>query len=420
MRYVPIEASFYSKNRKIIASKMKTNSMAVFTANAVYKSSGDGEAGFRQNSSFFYLTGIDQEDCKLLIYKSDTSFEEFLFVAETNEKIKIWEGDKLSKEQATGLSGIENVFFNELFWDKLKHIGKEVRHIYLHLDKVHEKKAAIQTIEKQLNTRIRKYFSSKKFENLAPCVSELRCVKDPREIVQIKKAIEISNVAFNFFAKVLMPGLAEYQIEADLNYHMTRLGSRFPAFQTILASGSNACVLHYIKNDAICKEGDIVLLDFGAEYGGYNADITRVVPVSGTFSSRQAEVYNAVYEVLIYLKKYSKPGEKLTEIRKEAREIIGKKLVDLKLVPKATEENISKYFPHGPSHFLGLDVHDVGEKDQKLKENMLITCEPGIYIPEESLGIRLENDLLLTKSGNIDLCAAIPITLKDIENLKNA
>jgi Xaa-Pro aminopeptidase len=420
MRYVPIEASFYSKNRKKIASKMKTNSMAVFTANAVYKSSGDGEAGFRQNSSFFYLTGIDQEDCKLLIYKSDTSIEEILFVAETNEKIKVWEGEKLSKEQATGLSGIEEVLYLDVFYDKVKSLGKNLKQIYLHADLSHEKNTSIQTSEKQLNRRVRKYFASQNFENLAPWVNLERCVKDPREIGQVKKAIEISKVAFEYFAKALKSGLTEYQIEAELNYHMTKQGSRYPAFQTIVATGANACVLHYIKNQAICKAGDSLLLDFGAEYGGYNADITRVVPVSGTFTGRQAEVYNAVYEVLLYLKKYSKPGEKLADLKKEAREIIGKKLVDLKLVTKATEENISTYFPHGPSHFLGLDVHDVGERDTFLKENMLITCEPGIYIPEEGLGIRLENDLLLTKSGNIDLCAAIPITLKDIENLKNS
>jgi Xaa-Pro aminopeptidase len=420
MRYVPIENSFYIKNRTNLANKMAKNSVAIFTANAVFKTSADGEAGFKQNSSFFYLTGIDQEDCKLIIYKSENSIEEILFIAETNDKIRIWEGDKLTKKQATDFSGINQIIYLDVFYDKVKNIGKNLDKIYLHVDLSHQKSTNILSVEKQLLTRVKKYFPNIQFENPAPWINEQRCVKDPREIVQIKKAIEISKTAFNYFAKAIQPGLAEYQLEAELNYHMTKLGSRNPAFQSIIASGGNACVLHYIKNNAICKENETLLLDFGAEYGGYNADITRVLPVSATFTGRQAEVYEAVLEVLNYLKKYIKPGEKLSEIRQEARNVIGKKLHALNLISKVTEESISNYFPHGPSHFLGLDVHDVGERDTILSENMLITCEPGIYIPDEGLGIRLENDLLLTKNGNLDLCVDIPITIKEIENLKNS
>ncbi len=418
MRYTPIKADFYVQNRRRLAQRMKVNSLAVFTANAVYKSSGDGEAGFKQNSSFFYLTGIDQEECKLILLKTPSGVEEILFVAETNERIRVWEGDKLSLKEAADLSGIENVCYLKQFWSKIQNAGKSSEIIYAHIDLEHARNVDIQTAEKQFVTRLKKYFSQTKFENPAGWVNELRVVKDPREIVQIQKAIDISKTAFINFVSVAKPNVYEYQLEAKLHFEMAQLGSRQPAFQTIMASGANACVLHYIKNDGACKANDAILIDFGAEYGGYNADISRVIPVGKAFSSRQAEVYQAVLDVLFDLKKHIKPGELLAEIRTEARRIIGNKIVALKLASTATEEVILQYFPHGPSHFLGLDVHDVGDRSVKLAENMLITCEPGIYIPQEGIGIRLENDLLLTKNGNKDLCEHIPIEIRDIEKLK--
>ncbi len=418
MPNVPIEADFYRENRRRLSKKMRVNSMAVFTANTIYKSSGDGEVGFRQNSSFFYLTGIDQEDCKLILIKTTSGLEEMLFVAETNNHIRVWEGDKLSQKEATDLSGIESVYFLKQFWAKIQDVGRGLDLIYAHLDLNHVNKSYIQTAEKQFVTRLKKYFYQTKFENPAAWVNDQRVIKDSRELVQIQKAIDISASAFVNLLPAVKPNVYEYQLTAKLEYEMALEGSVKPAFQTIMASGANACVLHYIKNDDICKENEAVLLDFGATYGGYNADISRVIPVGATFSSRQKEVYQAVLDVFYYLKKYTKPGELLSEIRAEARGVIGKKLVALKLASTATEETISRYFPHGPSHFLGLDVHDVGDRSLKLSENMLITCEPGIYIPEEAIGMRLENDLLLTKNGNRDLCELIPIEINDIENLK--
>jgi Xaa-Pro aminopeptidase len=414
MRYQAIESSFYQKNRKFFAEKMDKNSMAIFTANTVFRASADGEVGFRQNSSFFYLTGIDQEECKLIILKTFDGVEEFLFVAETNEKIRIWDGDKLSIQQASALSGINQILYLDKFDEKIKYLGNNLNKIYCHVDLSHQRDKIIQTQEKQLYNRIRRNFNGLKFKNPALWINEQRVVKDSREIVQIKKAIEISKMAFNHFSNSLTEGVFEYQMEAELQYQMSKLGSRYPAFQSIVASGTNACVLHYIKNDSICKKEQMVLLDFGAEYGGYNADITRVLPVSGYFTDRQAEVYTAVLDVFKHLRKYIKPGEKLAEIKAEARYETGKKLMNLKLISNITDENISKYFPHGPSHFLGLDVHDVGERSVVLQENMLITCEPGIYIPEEGIGIRLENDLLISKNGNVDLCLDIPIEINDI------
>ena len=418
MRYTPIAADFYIQNRQILAQKFKKNSMAVFTANTFYKSSGDGEAGFKQNSSFFYLTGIDQEDCKLILLKTESAYEEFLFIAETNDKIRVWEGEKLSLVQARLLSGIKNIYHLSQFWSKIQSLGKGLSIIYGHLDLIHAKNTEIQTVEKQFLTRLKKSFSGVKFLNPAPWVNEQRLVKDPREIVQIQKAIDISAEAFKHLTKTLKPGLFEYQAEAELSYKMAAMGSRYPAFHTIMASGANACVLHYIKNDKICKEGDSVLIDFGAEYGGYNADVSRVLPVGASFTTRQKDVYQAVLEVLYYLKKYIKPGELLSEIRAETRIIIGQKLQNLNLASKISDEVILKYFPHGPCHFLGLVVHDVGDKSVKLSQNMLITCEPGIYIHEEGIGVRLENDLLITKNGNHDLCEAIPIEINEIEKLK--
>jgi Xaa-Pro aminopeptidase len=417
MRYVPIEASFYIKNRQAIFNKMSVNSIAVFTGSDFFKWSGDGGGGFRQNSSFFYLTGIDQEACKLVLFKTVSATHEWLFVAETNEKIRIWEGDKLSKAEASKLSGVDEIYYLDEFWTKLRKLKPEVETVYPHVDLVHEADATHLSVEKTLISKLKRTFLNKKFENPARWVNELRVIKDPRELVQIKKAIDISAEAFWYFCRELHTADFEYQTEANLHAKMHALGSRFQAFQTIVASGANSCVLHYVRNHDRLNRSETILLDFGAEYGNYNADITRVVPISGRFSSRQADVYDAVLAVFYALKKYIRPGVKLAEIRNEARKRIAKELFLLKIIPRASDLLIKNFFPHGPSHFLGLDVHDVGAKDIVLAENMIITCEPGIYIPAENLGIRLENDFRITSEGVEDLCEAIPLDRLEVEKL---
>ncbi|MGL4631731.1 MAG: aminopeptidase P family protein [Leadbetterella sp.] len=419
MRYEPIPSDFYIRNRKALSEKMVDNSIAIFCSNVYYPSSADGHFGFKQSSGFFYLTGIDQEDSFLVLIKSGGMLEEILFVLETSDHLKIWEGEKLTKTQAQNLSGIEEIRYTESFREYVKDIVKKISNVYFYSDTYHIEKKISYTFEISYYEDLKPIFKGKNVQNIAIEVDRLRLIKNPYEIRQIKKAIEITQTSFHAVAQKVAPGVHEYELEAELKYAWAKKGSRFPAFAPILASGEDSCVLHYIKNDKICKEGDVLLMDFGAEYGNYNADLTRVLPVSGRFSSRQEEVYVAVYEVFSQIKKYVKPGQMLKDIREYSQNSIGDQLIRLGLISKNTIENVKKYYMHGPSHFLGLDVHDVGERDTKLAAGMVITCEPGIYIAKEKIGIRLENDLLITQNGIEDLCEDIPLQLNDIYTLLN-
>ncbi len=421
MRYEKIANSFYIENRKKFAEKILPNSVGIFSTNDPLPTNADGTFGFIQNSSFFYLTGIDQEDGYLIIDKRKTPYKETLFVRETNKKIRVWEGEMLSKEEAREISGIENVEWSSAFWQKIEQYLNDCLNIYTHIDLNQGKGTAFRSREKYLTTLLKRKFQNKNFINSSEIIENLRIIKHPLEINQIKKAIEITKLGFERAAKFLKVGIYEFELEAEISHEFHKKRSRNHAFQPIMASGKNACVLHYITNNEICNNDEMVLMDFGAEYGNYKADMTRTLPINGKFSDRQAEVYQSVLYVMQAIKKQMVFGNTIEYLKKETQNLIGIELVKLGICSavdlRKDPKTILKYFPHGVSHHLGLDVHDVGDRKRPLEAGMLLTLEPGIYIHEENLGIRLENDILITENGNEDLMKDIPLEIIEIENL---
>jgi Xaa-Pro aminopeptidase len=421
MRYEKIANSFYIENRKKFAKKILPNSVAIFSTNDPLPTNADGTFGFVQNNTFFYLTGIDQEDGYLIIDNRKTPHQEILFIRETNEKIRVWEGEMLSKQEAIEISGIEKVEWSSEFWKKIELYLNNYLNIYTHIDLTQGKGTAFRSREKYLTTLLKRKFQNKNFINSSEIIDNLRIIKHPFEINQIKKAIETTKSGFERAAKFLNPGIYEFELEAEISHEFHKRRSRNHAFQPIMASGKNACVLHYITNNEILKNGDMILMDFGAEYGNYKADMTRVLPVNGKFTERQAEVYQSVLEVMHAIKKQMVVGNTIENLKKETQNLIGKELIKLKICSafdlKNEPKTILKYFPHGVSHHLGLDVHDVGDRKRPLEAGMLLTLEPGIYINAENLGIRLENDILITENGNEDLMIDIPLEIVEIENL---
>lgn len=418
MRYEKISAELFIQNRRRFAGKLKPKSVAVFCSNDPMPANADGTMGFIQNSSLFYLTGIDQEETFLVINPShpDPAMREILFVRETSEHIKVWEGEKLTREQAREISGINTVYWSTQFESVTDRLIPANEIIYLNLNEHDGADLSFETRERKLLKEIREKFPLHVFERSAPLLQELREVKSAHEIDLLRKAIEITGKAFRRLAGYIKPGVFEYELEAEMTHEFLMNRSRGHAFQPILASGANACVLHYVTNNNLCKSGDLILMDFGAEYANYKADITRTLPVNGKFTDRQKLVYQAVLNVLYASRKLIVPGNTLVHLKEQANELMKEELLRLGLITPDNPQ-VKKYFPHGISHFLGLDVHDVGDKYGVFKPGMVFTCEPGIYIPEEGLGIRLENDILITATGNIDLMDGIPLEIEEIEEL---
>jgi Xaa-Pro aminopeptidase len=426
MRYEKIDSKLFISNRERLRSLLKPNSMVIVQSNDVLPTNADGTFGFRQNNDIFYLSGVDQEETILILFPDfpDEKFREILMMRETSEHLKIWEGEKLSKKQATEISGIEKVVWTNNFETILRKLIFLADNVYLNLNEHHGGEWNLETRERRFITEFKQKFPLHRIERLAPLLHQLRVIKHPIEIDLIKKAIEITNKGFIRMAKFLKPHVKEFELEAELTHEFLKNRSRGHAFAPILASGGSACVLHYITNNNQCQNDEMILMDFGAEYANYNADITRCLPVNGKFSDRQKEVYEAVLRVMKAAKKMLIVGNTMEKLRKEVGKIMEIELIKLGLlnqeeVNKQNEDTplYKKYFPHGISHHLGLDVHDVGNRYEVFKVGMIFTCEPGIYITEEKLGIRLENDILITESGNEDLMSNIPIEMEDIEAL---
>ena len=429
MRYTALSSKHYQANRKRFAAQMQDKGLAIFTSNDIYPTSADGTLPFKQHSDIFYLTGVDQEETVLVLFPGATNqaFREILFVRETNEHIAIWEGAKLNKQQAQERTGISTVMWSHDFEKVLHSLIGEASCIYLNANEHSRATIEVETRE----VRFGKWFQSKypnhRIERSAPIMHAIRAVKDEEEIAQVQKAIDITHEGLLRVGKFIKPGVMEYEIEAEFAHTFLRNGSRGFAYTPIIASGESACVLHYIDNDRPCKAGDVILLDVGAEYGNYNADMTRCLPVSGTFNARQKDVYNAVLRVMKQATAMLKPGVWMSEYQEAVGECMSKELVDLKLISMADIQAAKgglpaykKYFMHGTSHFLGLDVHDVGNWNKPIEAGNVFTVEPGIYIPEESLGIRLENNIVLTENGNRDLFAKFPLEVEEIEAIMNA
>jgi Xaa-Pro aminopeptidase len=426
MKYSTINPKLFIENRKRFSKNLKPNSIALFVSNDAMPTNADGQMGFVQNSDLFYLSGVDQEDTILLIYPDAKNGEhkEILFVKETNETIAIWEGAKLTKAQAEATSGIKTVHWTHHFEQILQTIIFQAEHIYLNSNEHARQHNLLETAQVRFNKKITCNFPLHIIERTAPVMHQLRAIKSAYEIELMQEACNITEKGFRRLLHFVKPGVMEYEIEAELIHEFIRNRSRGFAYTPIVASGENACVLHYIANNKTCKSGDVLLLDVAAEYANYASDLTRCLPVSGKFTKRQKQVYNAVLRVMKGATQMLKAGNTFTEYNKAVGELMEKELIDLKLLslndikkqnPKLPA--YKKYYMHSTSHFLGIDVHDVGDYNRKMESGMVFTCEPGIYILEEQLGIRLENDVLITTKGNTDLMRNIPIEAEEIELL---
>jgi len=425
-RYAPIDAALFVDNRKRFVLELKEKAIAIFQSNDEMPRNADCCYPFRQNSDFFYLSGIDQEQSILLLFPNspDPKFKEVLFIRESDEHTKVWEGEKYSKEEARKVSGIQTVYWTKEYETLLQWLSAECTYLYLNNNENDRAKNEVISRDARLTPQTKKLFPGIRLERSAPIMASLRQIKSKAEIALINEACAITEKAFRRTLSFIKPGVWEYEIEAEVSHEFTINRANGHAYSPIIASGKNSCVLHYVNNNQQCKKGDLVLMDFGAEYANYASDLTRTVPVSGKFTKRQKAVYNAVLRVMREASKLLVVGNTFDNYNAAVRSIMEKELVDLKLITTADIKKqdpqnpaLRKYFMHGISHFMGLDVHDLGDRQQKFTAGMVFTCEPGIYIPEESIGIRLENDLLIGVKGPQDLMKNIPIEADDIEFL---
>ena len=430
MRYNKIQKTLFIKNRKNFVIKMSVNAIAILTSNDIMPNNADDIMGFTQNNDLFHLGGIDQEETILLLYPDAVLPEnrEILFIKETNEQIKVWEGDKLTKEKASEISGIEHVKWLKDFEVTLQYMAFEADTFYLGHNE-HKKTVTVNMLTQQdrMINFCKERYPLHEYKRAAKITRSLRQIKSEEEVSAIEKAAEISVKGFYKVLKNVKPGIKEFELEAELTYEIVKSGATRHAFKPIIASGENACALHYNTNDNICKNGDMILMDFGVCYANYNSDTTRCFPVNGKFSERQKEVYKAVLFCLKEGSKLLKPGVVSAQYEKQIASLVEEQLIKLGLLDakEVTDQDpndplYKKYFMHGTAHHLGLDVHDVGLYSRPLEPGMVLTCEPGIYIPEEGIGCRLENDYLITEKGNINLTANMPIEIEEIEELIRA
>ncbi|MCG2429877.1 aminopeptidase P family protein [Aequorivita xiaoshiensis] len=429
MKYDQIPSELFVKNRKNFMAQMKPNSIAVFNSNDTYPISADSTMPFQQARDLFYLSGADQEETILVLFPDAPYVEhrEMLFVRETNEHIAVWEGEKLTKEKAYEVSGIKSVHwlkdFDKIFFE----VMTQAERIYFNTNEHYRQSVETETREDRFIKATKAKFPAHSWERSNPILQSLRSVKDQIELDILQKACDITEKGFRRVLNFVKPGVWEYEIEAEYMHEFLRNRSRGFAYTPIIASGNNANVLHYIENNQQCKAGDLILMDVGAEYANYSSDMSRTIPVSGRFTNRQREVYDAVNRVKDNATKMLVPGNYWKEYHKEVGELMTKELLDLKLLDKADVKNqdpnwpaYKKYFMHGTSHHIGLDTHDYGVLWEKMTENMVFTVEPGIYIPEEGFGIRLEDDVVIQKSGEpFNLMRNIPIEAEEIEDIMN-
>ncbi|MCG8749864.1 M24 family metallopeptidase [Tenacibaculum finnmarkense] len=427
MRYDKIDNSLFIENRKRFTAKMQPNSIAILTSNDVKHNNADDVMGFAQNNDLFYLSGIDQEETILVLYPDAFKKENraILFVKETSELIKIWDGEKLTQEKATEISGISRVTWNKDFESVLQAMAFEADGFYLGHNE-HYKRATNnqETQQDRMIKWCKEKYPLHQYYRAAKITRNLRPVKSDKEIELLQKAADISVESFSRILKACKPGKNEYELEAELTYNLVKSGASHHAFQPIVASGKNACALHYNTNDSVCKDGEMILLDFGVCYANYNSDTTRCFPVNGKFSERQAAVYRSVLYCLKEGSKLLKAGVLPADYEKNMAGLVEAELIKLNLLNADAVANqdpekplYKQYFMHGTAHYLGLDVHDVGLYSRPFEAGMILTCEPGIYIAEEGIGCRLEDDYLITEDGNVNLTAKMPIEIKDIEAL---
>ena len=429
MKYFPITNTLFVKNRKHFIENMLDNSVAFFNSNDSYPVSADTTLPFEQHRDLFYLSGVNQEETILLIYKNnDSIYQEILFLTKPNDLLTHWEGERLNEEKAYTISGIKIVYWLDQLDDVIKKIMQNVKVLYLNKNEHYRAKVETETREKRFNDWIKKEYPSKNVKGSNPILQKLRSVKSSLEIELIQKACDITEKGFRRILNFVKPGVWEYEIEAEFSHEFLRNRSKKFAYSPIIASGKNSTILHYIENNNQCLEGDVLLLDVGAEYANYSSDMTRTIPVSGRFSERQKAIYNSVLHVKNEATKLLKPGVMWKDHYHEVGKIMSSELLKLGLLTKSDIQNQTKenpafktYFTHGVSHNLGLDTHDYGDLSYPIEKNMVFTVEPGIYLPKENFGIRLEDDVVVQENSEpINLMTNIPIEVEEIENLMNS
>ena len=429
MKYQAIPNTLFIKNRQKFTAQMIPGSLAVFNSNDIYPVSADSTLPFAQHSDILYLSGADQEESILLLFPDalNPAHREILFVRETNEHIAVWEGAKYTKEKATAISGIQTIMwlsdFDKVFFDLMT----EAHTIYFNTNEHYRQAVETQTREDRFIAKCKAQFPAHQWQKSQPILQEIRGVKEAEEIAQMQTACNITGKGIRRLLGFIKPGVWEYEIEAELLHEFVRNRSKGFAYTPIIASGANANVLHYIENNQQCQAGDLILMDVAAEYANYRSDLTRTFPVSGRFTERQAAVYNAVLRVKNAATKLLVPGTLWAEYHQAVGVIMTEELLGLGLLDPADVNNqdphkpaYKKYFMHGTSHHIGLDTHDYGALKTPMKAGMVFTVEPGIYIPEEGMGIRLEDNVVIQEQGEpLNLMAHIPIEIAEIEALMN-
>ncbi len=425
MRHAPIDSALFTENRERLKKMLLPNSLAAVNSNDIFPTNADGSLPLVANADLFYLTGIEQEESILLLAPNsfDPKLREVLFLREPNEHLKIWEGHKLSKEEAQKISGIKTVKWLSEFRSVLHMLMCEVEHVYLNTNEHKRAVVEVQTRDARFIEAIQAQYPLHDYQRLARLMHPLRVVKSAREVELIKQASAITEKGFRRVLGFVKPGVTEFEVEAEFIHEFTRNRATF-AYGPIIASGANACALHYHQNDQPCKKGELLLLDVAAAYANYNSDLTRTIPVSGKFTKRQKQIYNAVLRVMRACIKNAVAGKLVRDWQRESWNLMNEELLKLDLlkaadIKKQDPDNPAcrKYFMHGLGHPMGLDVHDVGFTTEPMAAGWVMTVKPGIYIPEEGIGVRLENDILITENGQIDLMADIPVEVEEIEIL---
>lgn len=430
MKYHSIDSQLFIENRKKFTQQMTPQTVAVFNSNDIYPVSADSTMPFQQHRDIFYLSSVDQEESILVLFPnaSNEAHREILFLKETNDHIAVWEGEKLTKERATATSGVKTIYWLQQFPTIFKQLMSEATGIYLNTNEHLRADTTVQTREDRFILQVKQDYPAHQVHKSAPILHRIRSIKEQSELDLMQTACDITEKGIRRLLSFVKPGVWEYEIEAELAYEFIRNRSKGFAYTPIIASGKNACVLHYIENNTQCQSGDVILLDVGAEYANYSSDLTRCLPVNGRFTDRQKAVYNAVLRVKNGAESLLVPGTMMNDYHREVGKLMESELLGLGLIDTTDIKNqdpnwpaFKKYFMHGTSHFIGLDTHDVGIWHEPIKAGMVFTCEPGIYIPEEGLGIRIEDDLVVRESGSpFNLMANIPIEVDEIETLMNA
>lgn len=426
MKYQELDAEFYVNNRRKLALHLPEKSAALIVSNDEMPDSGDETFPFHQNPDLFYLCGIDQEKSMLLLCPDhpNPQCREVLFLVQTNPTIEVWNGYKYTMEHARRVSGIEQIHWLEDFDAVLKEVLFECSHIYLDIEEEVRFSSEVEKQAQRICRQLQQQFPLHTFHRLAPILKSLRVRKEAIEIEQMQTAIDITRKAFDRMLHTLRPGMKEYEVEAEMTYEFLRNGASGHAFSPIVASGKDSCVLHYIKNDKTCQDGDVLLLDFGCRYANYNSDISRTIPVNGKFTPRQRQVYEACHRVYTETKKHYIPGMTINKLNTIVHKLMEKEMIALGLFSAedvaANGGNalplIRRYYMHNIGHFLGLDTHDAGNREVVFEAGMVVTCEPGIYIAEEGIGVRIETDMLVADAP-VDLGAGIPSDADEIENI---